>query len=133
MVVVSEAIKALIMLAVPLLVAVLGYINTGTLDAYEFANGAVALIGAVLVYLVRNADEGWQRFAKFIAAASTTLVVAVVTSFLTGEWNAVEWKVLLTGFVTTVLVYFATNVVVLDTSGGVRTVARPVEDETRRR
>jgi acetylglutamate kinase len=105
---VNAYLKAILAAAVPVISAVGIYIQSGQLNAPEFALAVLALINAFLVYVIRN-QPGILEAAKFGVSALTPVVTALVTAYITGEWNSAEWAVLVTGWLTAVLVYVSAN------------------------
>ena len=101
--------KAIIGAAVPLITALSSYVTTKELNAPEFALLALGLLNAVVVYAVRNQGVGVKRMAKFIDSALAPLVTALVSAWVTRDSASAEWVTLLTGLLTSVLVYLVQN------------------------
>ncbi len=105
----SSYMKAILQACVPLIVLGAVWSQTGVLNAQEVSLAVLAVLGTLAVLVTKNRGAGWKRAAKFIVSASAALVTAVVTALFTGGWGIVEWRTLLVGFATSVLLYLATS------------------------
>lgn len=101
--------KAIIAAAVPLVAALGEYAQSGALNAPEVSLAVLALANAILVAAFRNRSAGVLSAGKFLISAANALVVAALTAWYTGDWANVEWSVLVIGWATSALVYFAGN------------------------
>jgi hypothetical protein len=105
----NSYVKAILAAAIPLIAAVGAWINTGTLNAPEVALAVTGLVTAVLVYFFRNRPSGVLSAMKFIVAALTPLVSALLQALVTGDFNRAELSTLVVGILTSIMVYLVQN------------------------
>ena len=105
----NSYVKAILAAAIPLIAALGSWINTGTLNAPEVALAVTGLVTAVLVYFFRNQPSGVLSALKFIVAALTPLVSALLQALVTGAFNRAELSTLVVGILTSILVYLVQN------------------------
>jgi hypothetical protein len=106
---VNSYLKAVLAAAVPLVLAVGEYLQSGALNAPEVSLALLALANAVFVYAFRNRPTGFLSAGKAIIASLNALVVALLTAYVTGDWSTTEWYVLVTGELVAILTYVAGN------------------------
>jgi len=105
----NRYLKAVLAAAIPLAAAINSWITTGNLNANEIALGLTGVVAAILVYFFRNQGTGFLSATKFIVAAATPIVSAIIQAAVPGTGSAAAFSTLLLGFVTAVLVYFVGN------------------------
>ena len=105
----NSYVKAILAAAIPLIAAAGAWINTGTLNAPEVALAVTGLVTAILVYFLRNQPSGVLSAMKFIVAALTPLVSALLQTLVTGDFNRAEISTLVVGILTSIMVYLVQN------------------------
>ena len=95
--------KPIVAAAIPLLTAAALLIDTGELNADQWALAITGLVTAVVVYLVPNQNQGFGAAAKAISAAMVPLVSALIQWGVTG--GAPSATVVI-GAITAILMYF---------------------------
>jgi hypothetical protein len=106
---VSMYMKAILAAAIPIISAIGSWIITGTIDAPELALALTGLVTAILVAIFRNREAGLLSALKFIVAATTPLVSALIQYVVTGAFNRAELATIVVGLLTSILVYLSAN------------------------
>jgi hypothetical protein len=102
--------KPVVAAAIPLLTALGSWITTGTLNAPELALAITGLVTAIVVLLLRNRPEGWRAWTKFIGAALTPLVSAVIQYFLVpGSTTKSQLATVAVGVLTALVMAYVQN------------------------
>ncbi len=101
--------KAVLAAAVPVVTAVGLWVNSGTFNAPELSVVIVGFLTAFTVAIGKNSASGILSFTKFLLAAITPLIAVLLQWIVTGSWDQVENVTLVTGLLTSVLVYLSAN------------------------
>lgn len=101
--------KAILAAAIPLISAVGSWISTGELKAPEIAVAITGFVTAILVYSFRNRPSGFLASLKFIVAAVTPILSALLQWAVTGGFERAEFATIVVGVSTSILVYFTQN------------------------
>jgi hypothetical protein len=106
---VNQVMKPLLAAAIPLLAAAGSWITTGELNTPEVAVAITGFITAILVYFFRNRPTGFLASLKFIVAAVTPIVSALLQWAVTGSFQRAELATIIVGVGTSLLIYFTQN------------------------
>ncbi|SDG21252.1 hypothetical protein [Microbacterium sp. 77mftsu3.1] len=82
--------KSIVYIALTAVMFLVTALSDDALSVEELLNLAVAVIGAVVVYLVPNFSTAVGKYAKTIATAATAGILLAI-SFLTDGISLVEW------------------------------------------
>jgi hypothetical protein len=105
----NQFMKAILAAAIPLISAAGSWITTGELNAPEIAVAITGFVTAILVYFFRNRPSGFLASLKFIVAAVTPIVSALLQWAVTGGFERAEFATIVVGVSTSILVYFTQN------------------------
>ncbi len=105
----NNVMKPVLAAAIPLLAALGSWIATGALNTPEVAVAIPGFITAILVYFFRNRPSGFLASLKFIVAAVTPIVSALLQWAVTGSFQRAEFATIIVGVGTAILMYFTQN------------------------
>jgi len=106
---VNKVMKPVLAAAIPLLAALGSWISTSEFNTPGLSVAITGFITAILVYFFRNRPTGFLASLKFIVAAVTPIVSALLQWAVTGSFERVEFATIVVGVGTSILMYFTQN------------------------